>query len=203
MINTAISIELTPLPWFASFWFCNMKYCWTRHYSWCCCIHRSRHVMACSNHATNMHAPLHWLNNRLSRVCAGAPYLSADTSSHRSTSGNVFLRSQCNWKIDVAFACTRNFPLNAMRFSQIRMAEEPEREEGWGQMLWVYVSWLIFHFSCPLLQLFSFDFKWIFIFIFLFFFMFASLWWLRTTRNETSFPYGRQSESYAIIYYVS
>lgn len=147
-----------------------------------------------------MHAPLHWLNNRLSRVCAGAPYLSTDTSSHRSTSGNVFLRSQCKWKIDVAFACTRNFPLNAMRFSQIRIAEEPEREGGGWQMLWVCVSWLIFHFSCPLLQLFSFDFKWIFIFLF---FMFASLWWLRTKRNETSFPYGRQSESYAIIYYIS
>lgn len=104
MIITAISIELTPLPWFTSFWFCNMKYCWccccnwTRHYSWCC-IHRSRHVMACSNHATNMHAPLHWLNNRLSRVCAGAPYLSTDTSSHRSTSWNVFLRSHATGKL--------------------------------------------------------------------------------------------------------
>lgn len=183
MISTAISIELTPLPWFASFWFCNIKYCWTRHYSWCCCIHRSRHVMACSNHATNIHAPLHWLNNRLSRVCAGAPYLSPNTSSHRSTSGNVFLRSQCKWKIDVAFACTRNFPLNAMRFSQIRMAEEPERE-GVGGKCYGYVCLDLYFISVvpsfsssPLISNgFSFSFS----------FMFASLWWLRTKRNEFS-----------------
>lgn len=165
MISTAISIELTPLPWFATFWFCNMKYCWTRHYRWCCCIHRSRHVMACLNHATNMHAPLHWLNNRLSRVCAGAPYLSTNTSSHRRTSGNVFLRSQCNWKIDVAFACTRNFPLNAMRFSQIRMERGGMGANVMGMCVLTYISFQLsppsalllwfqmdFHFHFPFLS---------------------------------------------------
>lgn len=110
-----------------------------------------------ANHATNMHAPLHWLNNRLSRVCAGAPYLSTNTSSHRRTSGNVFLRSQCNWKIDVAFACTRNFPLNAMRFSQIRMERGGMGANVMGMCVLTYIS---FQLSPPsaLLLWFQMDF---------------------------------------------